>query len=158
MEPGLGSATVKDGVMIYDGNLFYTPYKDGTAEDYLSTRWFIKEYKEQTGTTPKNVKEIRERIPGDETATSLFTEFGKNLKVLAVYVKKHAAETVVIGGNIINAWKLFMRKTKKVLSNYSINVLLKKAKVGEEAALLGAAVMLLKNFINSFKEVAYFLL
>ena len=83
---------------------FIRPTKDGTAEDYLSTRWFIKEYKEQTGTTPKNVKEIRERIPGDETATSFFTEFGKNLKVLAVYVKKHAAETVVIGGNIINAW------------------------------------------------------
>lgn len=41
---GLGSATFKDGV-VYDGDLFYTLYKDGTAEDYLSTRWFIKEYK-----------------------------------------------------------------------------------------------------------------
>lgn len=135
---GLGSATFKDGV-IYDGDLFYTPYKDRTAEDYLSTRWFIKEYKELKGTTPKNVKEIRERIPGDETATSLFTEFGRNLgEVLAAYVKKWNAETVVIGGNIINAWELFMPETKKVLSNYSINVLLTKAKLGEEAALLGA--------------------
>lgn len=137
---------------------FIRPTKTVLQKIIYQQDGFIKEYKEQTGTTPKNVKEIRERIPGDETATSLFTEFGKNLKVLAVYVKKHAAETVVMGGNIINAWKLFMRKTKKVLSNYSINVLLKKAKVGEEAALLGAAVMLLKNFINSFKEVAYFLL
>lgn len=135
---GLGSATFRDGV-IYDGDLFYTPYKDATSEDYLSTRWFIKKYKELTGTTAKNVKEIRERTPGDETAASLFTEFGKNLgEVLAVYVKKHNAETVVIGGNIINAWELFIPETKRVLSNYSINVLLVKAKLGEEAALLGA--------------------
>lgn len=135
---GLGSATFKNG-MIYDGDLYYTPYKDASAEDYLSTRWFIKEYKKLTGTTAKNVKEIRERIPGDETATSLFTEFGRNLgEVLAVYIKKHDAETVVIGGNIINAWELIMPETKKILSAYSINVLPVKAKLGEEAALLGA--------------------
>lgn len=135
---GLGSATFKDGV-IYDGDLYYTPYKDGAVEDYVSTRWFIKEYKDRTGTTAKNVKEIRERIPDDERATSLFTEFGKNLgEVLAVYIKKHAAETVVVGGNIINAWELFIPETKKVLNNYSINVLLMRAKLGEEAALLGA--------------------
>ncbi len=135
---GLGSATFRDEI-IYDGDLFYAPYKDGAAEDYLSTRWFIKEYKKLTGTTVKNVKEIRERIPGDETATSLFAGFGKNLgEVLAVYIKKHSAETVVIGGNIINAWELFMPETKKVLSNYAINVSLLKAELGEEAALLGA--------------------
>ncbi len=135
---GLGSATFKDGV-IYDGDLFYTSYKDGTAEDYVSTRWFIKKHKELTGTTAKNVKEIREQVPVNKTATSLFTEFGKNLgEVLAMYVKKHDAELVVIGGNIINAWELFIPETKNILSNYSIRVSLLKAKLGEEAALLGA--------------------
>jgi hypothetical protein len=35
-----------------------------------------------------NVKEIRERVPADETASSLFVEFGKNLgEVLAAYIK-----------------------------------------------------------------------
>ena len=37
---GLGSATFKNGV-VYDGDLYYTPFKESTAEDYLSTRWFI---------------------------------------------------------------------------------------------------------------------
>ena len=135
---GLGSAIFKDDV-IYDGDLFYAPYKEGVAEDYLSTRWFIKRYKELTGITPKNVKEIKERIPGDETASSLFIEFGKNLgEGLAVFIEKHKAETVVIGGNIINAWELFIPETKKVLNNYAINVSLVKAALGEEAALLGA--------------------
>lgn len=135
---GLGSATFKNGI-VYDGDLFYTPYKDGVTEDYLSTRWFIKRYKELTGTTAKNVKEIKERIPGDGIAGSLFIEFGKNLgEVLAVYIKKHNAQTVVIGGNIINAWELFIPETKKVVNNYALNVSLVKAALGEEAALLGA--------------------
>ena len=135
---GLGSATFKNGI-VYDGDLFYTLYKDGVTEDYLSTRWFIKRYRELTGTTAKNVKEIKERIPGDETAASLFVEFGENLgEVLAAFIKKHTAQTVVIGGNIINAWELFIPETKKVLSNYGLHVSLVKAALGEEAALLGA--------------------
>ncbi len=140
---GLGSATFRNG-NIYEGDLYYTPYKENTAEDYLSTRWFIKEYKKLTGRSAKNVKEIREQIPGDKTATSLFTAFGKNLgEVLAAYIKKHDAETVVVGGNIINAWQLFIPETKKVLNNYSINVSLVKAMLGEEAALLGAGSLCL---------------
>lgn len=135
---GLGSATFRDGI-IYDGDLFYTPYKYATAEDYLSTRWFIKQYKELTGKPAKNVKEIRERVPEDETATALFTAFGNNLgEVLAAYIKKHNAETVVIGGNIINAWDLFIDEAKNVLKDNSLNVSLLKAKLGEEAALMGA--------------------
>jgi glucokinase len=135
---GLGSALFKDGVM-YDGDLYRTNYKDGSTEDYLSTRWFIKRYKELTGITAKNVKEIRERITGDKIATSLFIEFGNNLgEVLSTYIKRHKAETVVIGGNIINAWEIFINETGKVLNNYLINVSLVKAKLGEEASLIGA--------------------
>lgn len=80
-------------------------YKSDTAEDYLSTRWFIKRYRELTGVTPKDVKEIRDRAPTDLIATSLFIEFGENLgKVLSVYCKKYQAKKVIIGGNIIKAW------------------------------------------------------
>jgi glucokinase len=140
---GLGSATFKDGV-IYDGDLYCTNHKRGTAEDYLSTRWFIRQYKELTGVTAKNVKEIKERVPLDETAGSLFTEFGNNLgEVLATYIKRHNAEIVVIGGNIINAWELFIPETKKILNRHSLNASLTKAKLGEEASLMGAASLCL---------------
>jgi glucokinase len=135
---GLGSAVYKNGIM-YDGDLYYMPYKDAAAEDYLSARWFIKRYKELTGSTVINVKEIRDRIPGDELATSLFADFGNNLgEVLATYVKRHHAEVVVIGGNIINAWELFIYETEKVLYNYLLPVSVRKAKLGEVAALVGA--------------------
>jgi glucokinase len=142
---GLGSATYKDGV-VYDGDLYYTPYEDSTAEEYLSTRWFIKRYKELSGTMVNNVKEIRERVPADETASSLFVEFGKNLgEVLAAYIKKHSARSVVIGGNIIHAWELFITETEAVLTRHTLNVSIVKAKLGEEAALLGAGSLCVRD-------------
>ncbi|MCY7420405.1 MAG: ROK family protein [Chitinophagaceae bacterium] len=136
---GLGSATFKDEI-VYDGDLYYAPYKDSFAEEYLSTRWFIKRYKELSGTTVKNVKEIGQQIASDESASIVFAEFGYNLgEVLAAYIKKHNAENVVIGGNIINAWELFINEAKQVLQHYSLQVSLVKASLGEEAALMGAA-------------------
>ncbi len=135
---GLGSAAGKNGI-ITDGDLYYTPFKDGTAEDYLSTRWFIKRYKELTGITAQNVKDIRDRVPDGPEAILLFEEFGKNLgEVVAAYCKKHNAEKIIIGGNIINAWELFIHETQAFLSNHSIDALMVKAKLGEEASLIGA--------------------
>lgn len=135
---GLGSAVFKDGV-VQEGDLFYTPYKDATAEDYISTRWFVKEYEKRTGRSVKDVKELGERTPHDETAVSLFTEFGQNLgNVLAAYITKHQAAAVVIGGNIAHAWERFMPHAQAVLQAHAINITPVKAMLGEEAALLGA--------------------
>ncbi len=136
---GLGSATCKNAV-VYDGDLYYTPYKDSTAEEYLSSRWFIKRYEELSGITAKNVKVIGENVVSEPLAGQVFKEFGNNLgEVLAAYIKKHNTQTVVIGGNIINAWDLFIAETKQVLHKHGLEVLLLKAGLGEEAALLGAA-------------------
>jgi len=136
---GLGSATYRAGV-VYDGDLYYSPFKAATAEDYLSTRWFLMRYEELTGITAKNVKEIVERIPEDSRVKLVFAEFGGNLgEVLVTYLKRHKAETVVIGGNIINAWNLFINETGRALADFSLKVSIVKAKLGEEAALMGAA-------------------
>lgn len=136
---GLGSARFHDGE-IYDGDLYYTLYKEGTAEDYLSSRWFLKRYKELTGNTVKNVKELCEKVSEVPRIRSVFSEFGRNLgNVLNSYAQKHNCDTIIIGGNIINAWKLFFPETKKVLSFLSKTVSIKKAELGEESALIGAA-------------------
>ena len=135
---GLGSAIYKNGIDI-DGDLYCTPFNGKTAEDYLSARWFIKRYKELTGTSSLNVKEISNRIPEDKNADLVFKEFGENLgEVLASFITKHGAEKVIIGGNIMKAWDLFIEETEKVLKSNSIHVTLLKAKLGEESALMGA--------------------
>ncbi|MBS1738424.1 MAG: ROK family protein [Bacteroidetes bacterium] len=136
---GLGSATWTNGV-ISEGDLYCTAFKNGTAEDYLSTRWFISRYKELTGISAKNVKEIRDMATSDSNAASIFTGFGQNLgEVLSSFCKKHQTEKVIIGGNIIKAWDLFINDTQLFLKNNSINVQLLQARLGEEAALIGAA-------------------
>ncbi len=136
---GLGSSRFHDE-HIFEGDLYYMPYKDGTAEDYLSSRWFLKSYKEATGKDVKNVKELSGKTSEDPCVNSLFIEFGKNLgHVLLYYAQKHSCETIVIGGNIIKAWELFFDETKSILSLLQKPVSIKKAVLGEEGALIGAA-------------------
>jgi len=140
---GLGSATFNNAIL-YDGDLYYTPFKNQTAEDYLSTRWFLKRYKELTGIMVNNVKEISQLVTKDENAGLVFIEFGKNLgEVLAEYIQKHQGKKVIIGGNIIRAWDLFINETKIVLNSHSIKVELLKARLGEEAILMGAGSLCL---------------
>ncbi|HEY5391499.1 MAG TPA: ROK family protein, partial [Hanamia sp.] len=120
--------------------LYSSPFKDGVAEDYLSSRWFLKRYNAITGRTVKNVKELSEKITEEPRIKMLFVEFGKNLgKVLSGYAKEHPCETIVIGGNISNAWDLFISKTKTILDKLPKTVTVKRAVLGEEGALIGAA-------------------
>jgi glucokinase len=136
---GLGSALFHNG-QTFEGDLYFSPYKDGVAEDYLSSRWFLKKYKETTGCTAKNVKELSGKIPEEPEIRTLFAEFGKNLgEVLYNYAQKHNCETIVIGGNIANAWELFFPETKTILNMLPKTVAVKKAELGEEGALIGAA-------------------
>lgn len=136
---GLGSASFHDN-LIYDGDLYHTPFKNGTAEDYLSSRWFVKRYKELSGFAVKEVKDLSEKITTDPLAQIVFDEFGTNLgEVLCNYINKHKAETVVIGGNVMHAWDLFISRTKQSFSALPFPVYIKQAMLGEEGALIGAA-------------------
>ena len=136
---GLGSARFHSG-QTFEGDLYFAPFRDGAAEDYLSSRWFIKCYKETTGFTVKNVKELSEKKSREPGIQSLFSEFGKNLgEVLYNYLQKHSCDTIVIGGNISNAWELFIPETKTFLTRLSKKITIKKAALGEEATLIGAA-------------------
>lgn len=136
---GLGSARFHSG-QTFEGDLYSSPFKDGTAEDYLSSRWFLKCYKETSGRTVKNVKELSEKIAEEPRIKILFVEFGKNLgNVLSGYATEHPCETIVIGGNITNAWELFFSETKTILDKLPKTVTVKRATLGEEGALIGAA-------------------
>ncbi|MEO5683228.1 MAG: ROK family protein [Chitinophagaceae bacterium] len=136
---GLGSASFTDGVL-HEGDLYCTPFKEGFAEDYLSARWFVQQYKIRTGIQCNNVKEICEQVPHDAIAASLFAAFGRHLaEVLIGYIETNKAGAVVIGGNIANAWDLFIPETKTLLQSQSVKTVLLKSLLGEESALLGAA-------------------
>lgn len=134
---GLGTATYADG-MAQDAALWQTPFKEGKAEDYISSRWFVQRYHALSGQRLQGVKEIRERFPQDPVARQLFAEFAGNLAgFLDFFIRKEAPEVVVMGGNIARAYELFANELKARLTAKAIPIQL--AQLGEEAALIGAA-------------------
>src|SRR5512133_2773178 len=88
---GFGSAFIADKIPVCDGPqvprigcVYHLPYKDGIADDYFSTRWFLRQYKEITGREVSGVKELASLAAGDKTVRGLFTEFGeKSARFLA---------------------------------------------------------------------------
>ncbi len=64
---GFGSAFISNKIPVVDGPevprigcVYHLPYKDGIADDYFSTRWFLGRYKAITGKELKGVKELAE--------------------------------------------------------------------------------------------------
>ena len=112
---GFGSAFISNRIPIVDGPevpklgcIYHIPYKDGIADDYFSTRWFMKQYKSITGKELSGVKELSELAEGDKIVRDLFMEFGDKCALfLAPYLKTFNAEILVIGGNISHAYRLF---------------------------------------------------
>ncbi|MDP4228292.1 MAG: hypothetical protein Q8910_18215 [Bacteroidota bacterium] len=55
------------------------PFKDTVADDYFSTRWYIRQYEAISSEKLSGVKEIAERAVKEEKPWQLFEEFGINL-------------------------------------------------------------------------------
>jgi len=136
---GLGTSRCHHG-LAEDANLWCSPFLDSIAEDYLSTRWFVKRYTELTGKKIIDVKALSKLVGKDRLSLQVFTEFGKNLGLfLAGFVQQEKPEAVILGGNISKASHLFLPETEKVLAQHNATVKIKIAKLGESAALMGAA-------------------
>lgn len=132
---GLGSATCIDN-KVADAAWWNAPFKDGIAEDYLSSRWFVQRYRQLTNLAVPNVKQLLST--GDEENTRLiFDEFGKNLG--AFLLQQRAAGLVIIGGNIAQAFPLFEQSLKDCLQSAGNHTVVRQAMLGEQAALIGAA-------------------
>jgi glucokinase len=157
---GFGSAFICNKIPVVDGPLvpklgcvYHIPYKDGIADDYFSTRWFLGRYKTLTGKEMKGVKELADIAMTDKAAANLFTEFGTGLGVfLANFLKKFDAEMLIIGGNISNAYNLFADVFEASLKNEQCTCKVALSKLKEDAALLGSAYLLDDNFWNSVQH------
>ncbi|MBC7773942.1 MAG: ROK family protein [Phycisphaerae bacterium] len=147
---GFGSAFTEDGVPVVSGEtvpkegcLWHLPFKDGIADDYFSTRWFIGEYQKQVGVTISGVKELIEKTNTDAVARNLFLQFGQNLAdCLAEPLQKFGAEVLIIGGNIAHALPLFGSAFRGGLDKSGVTVKVVVSKHSEHAALIGSARLL----------------
>jgi glucokinase len=132
---GLGSAIYKNKE-IKDADLWHSSFKDATAEDYLSGRWFLQTYFELTGRSVDGVKELAALASTDDSAKEVFKQFGKNLaSFLNQIIKNDLPEIIVLGGSISKAYDLF----KSELEQLSHHTKITTAVFGEDASLIGAA-------------------
>ncbi|HOK74191.1 MAG TPA: ROK family protein [Bacteroidales bacterium] len=151
---GLGSAFISDRIPVVDGPdvpkigcVYHLPYGESIADDYFSTRWFIRSYKEATGKETGGVKELSDLAHGDKTVQGLFMKFGNDLAVfLAPWLKKFGAEILVIGGNISNAYHLFGEVFEGRLRKESWKGDVGISELKEDAALLGSAYLFDDHF------------
>jgi len=136
---GIGTARCHNNTA-EDADLWHSPFKESMVEDYISSRWFVKRYAELSGKTVENVKELASRHATDKHAQAVFTEFSGNLAAfLTSFVKSDNPEVIVVGGNIAHASALFFSNIEVLLHKQGIDVPIRKALLGEDAAIIGAA-------------------
>lgn len=123
-----------------NGYLYNLPFKNGIADEYFSTRWFVKRYFELTGNHIANVKEL---VAIDtQMADRLMQEFGDNLGLfMSAWIKSFRAESLVIGGNIAREMGRFVPSLQKRLSLTGNETECLQASDGEVSALLGSAAL-----------------
>lgn len=136
---GLGTSYYTKG-KAFDAKLWKMPFLKGIAEDYISTRWFVKRFAELSGITIKDVKELVEQHADSPHFKQIFKEFSENLaSFLYKFIRRGMPLAVVIGGNISNAESCFLHDTREKLAKmmgYSFPV--KRSILGERATLMGA--------------------
>jgi glucokinase len=136
---GFGSARFANEIS-EDADLWQSAFLEGIAEDYLSTRWFVKRFYEMTGINVLNVKQLAELETHEDSVKKIFKEFGKNLALfLSDLIVLEKPEAIIIGGNIANAYSLFYNELSNNLPHTQYPLTVKKAELGENGNLVGAA-------------------
>ncbi len=151
---GFGSAFVDKGLLVVDredvprmGCVWHLPYRNGIADDYFSTRWFIQRYAEMSGEKAGGVKDIAMKAPKDKMAGNIFEEFGSNLgEFLGHWLKKFRAELLVIGGNVSGAYHLFSSAFESSLKKQRVSILVEISELMEESAMAGCAYLFEESF------------
>ena len=142
-QPVVQSADVPVGGFLY--NHFY---KGRLADDVFSTRGIKVRYNELSGKEVKNVRELSELVVRDQDARRVFELFGEELgQFIGPYLSKFNAEVLVIGGNISKAYDHFGINLSQQLPELLIYV----SEFGEEAAIIGSALLLEEKFYTNLK-------
>ena len=134
---GFGASVAANGVA-QETHFFEMPFLESRAEDYFSTRWFIKRYRELCGKEAADVKAIAAAIKECAAAVAVFYDFGTNLALFLSTLQPVPA-VVLLGGNIAHTYPLFKAALETKLRECGIQISFELSALGEHAALLGAA-------------------
>jgi predicted NBD/HSP70 family sugar kinase len=88
---------------------------------------------------------------GDQTTQQIFNQMGRFLGLgLVNLIHLFNPEKIVIGGKVSQAWDYFIKSTMETIEERSMKgprekVKIVQAKCGDDAGILGAAFVVLKN-------------
>lgn len=137
---GLGSA-IKVHEVVKDGKLWTAPFRDGIAEDYIGTAWFISYANEEFGLKINGVKDLLANDFDYDIADKIFRVFGRALgEFLFPYLVRLHCNGVVLGGKISLAADAYLPYTKEYLEVHGYSVPFMISILGERAALIGACL------------------
>lgn len=147
---GFGSAFIDEGIPVVEredtpamGCVWHLAYKDGIADDYFSTRWFVKQYASLSGEVLPGVREIADIARKDPKVAAIFAEYGAGIGgFLGPWLKTFDAEVLVIGGNMAGASDLFLPALEKTLAGLNCTTRIAWSELKEDAALIGSARLL----------------
>lgn len=156
---GLGCAIIFDreiymGATESAGEVWPSPYKDGSIEDLVSGAGVSKIHKQISGKeiSASEVAALAEK--GDARALATWEEFGKHLGVAISWtVNLLDPDVVILGGSIAKAFKFFSPSMEKQLRKHICPVPAEKtrvvcAKLGSNAGLIGAAALAIMGEVN----------
>jgi predicted NBD/HSP70 family sugar kinase/mannose-6-phosphate isomerase class I len=145
---GFGSTFLVDGIMQSEGKngvpasgyLYDIPFKEGIADDYFSTRWFVNKWKSLNREDLSSVEEIALLADkNDVNALSLFNEFAENfIEFISPWIHSFKPDCIVLGGGIAKASALFIEKISSSITT-EYNTEIKISTLGDKAAIIGAA-------------------
>jgi glucokinase len=144
---GLGAGFVADGAIQWSGpgvprdaEVYWVPYRDATAEDYISTRGLQRLYAAWGGPANYDIAAMAtDARAGDARAQRVFAELGTMIaEVLAPWLREFRAEMLVVGGAMARSFALFGPTLTRGLD---ATVAAAPAVLGETATLTGAAVL-----------------
>ncbi len=146
---GIGTGIIANG-HLYTGRLCgagewgAVPYLDQTFEDYCSSKFFKREYKQSA--KKLSVKAAQ----GDQEALAIFEAYGSHLgQLIYRLLLAYAPEAIVIGGSIRKAYPFFKNGLQRTIRQFpykpisgNLNIYVSEL---EDSAILGAISLVEEN-------------
>lgn len=141
---GLGSAIFENG-KVKDLNYGSAKFRQGIAEDYISTRGILKHVKTHNHHTFQNVKELVFSDQWKEEKDEAFDFLAEALiEFIQLYIYPLNPSSIIIGGSIANAHDLFLKRVQSAVS-----IPLKIASMDEMNICYGMIANIKFNSINN---------
>jgi len=151
---GLGCAIILDrkifvGSTESSGEIWPSPFREGTIEDYVCGAGVSRMFKEKSGEEKSALDIAILAEKGDADALATWEKFGEYLSfAISWSVNIIDPQVVILGGSISNAYKFFSGSMEKNLRKHICPVPAKETRVvcaqlGSNAGFIGAAALTL---------------